>query len=105
MVSRLTHHLSDLNVCQQLLLHLVKLIHILLSILFKTLSGISSTPKPATHVSYHISTVSGHHWVLELIGRHPDYILLVHCIVTVETIDFLILSYLIFRSNHFSYQL
>jgi hypothetical protein len=61
--------LSDFDARRQLIIHIIKLIHVLLTTFLQVLSGIYSP-----RILYHTSALSGHQWVLELICGHPDRI-------------------------------
>ena len=54
---------------RELIQHILRLVQLLLVTLLEILSGIHHPSTP-----YHTSSLSGHHWVLELLGGHPDHI-------------------------------
>ena len=83
------------EICQQLLLEMLKLIHILLLNIVKV--AFNTKPAQKDPEPYHTSILSGHQWVLELIAGHPDCI---HCELRVRKETFLQLLIKLCQAGH-----
>ena len=83
------------EICQQLLLEMLKLIQILLLNIVEVAFNIKPARKDPE--PYHTLILSGHQWVLELIAGHPNCI---HCELGVQKETFLQLLIELHQAGH-----